>query len=179
MLKRILKGVVYFLGICCLISIICAACEDEEATTYIENTGPNEAVLVVPEEPDSEVKIAPKQETVKELNLYDLRDLIDGLAKDSFNSRGVQYSVAVDEENNAINFIVNLSAIEMAQSVNTSAWTELIDSMTYYSDEVLDTFKLLEREDVNFTISVGDISLDRYYILIVNSELIYNVENDL
>ena len=178
MLKRIGKGFLWFLGLCIITGMLGSACENKE-TTAVKEQPKEETVLVTPEEPDSEVKIAPKQETVKELNLYDLRDLIDGLAKDSFDSRGVQYSVVVDEENNAINFIVNLSAIEMAQSVNTSAWTELIDSMTYYSDEVLDTFKLLEREDVNFTISVGDISLDRYYILIVNSELIYNVENDL
>lgn len=61
MLKRLFKGFIYFLGICCLISILAAACEDEEATTYIEHTGPNEATLVVPEEPDSEVEIIPAE----------------------------------------------------------------------------------------------------------------------
>lgn len=63
MLKRIFKGIVYFLGICTLICILAAACEDEE-TTYIEHTGPNEAVLVVPEEPDSEVEIVVPETTV-------------------------------------------------------------------------------------------------------------------
>lgn len=61
MLKRLFKGFIYFLGICCLISILAAACEDEETTTYIEHTGPNEATLVVPEEPDSEVEIIPAE----------------------------------------------------------------------------------------------------------------------
>ena len=62
MLKRIFKGFIYFLGICTLICILAAACEDEE-TTYVEHTGPNEAVLVVPDEPDSEVEvIVPEQE---------------------------------------------------------------------------------------------------------------------
>lgn len=63
MLKRIFKGIVYFLGICTLICILAAACEDEE-TTYVEHTGPNEAVLVVPEEPDSEVEIVVPETTV-------------------------------------------------------------------------------------------------------------------
>ena len=56
MFKRIFKGIIYFLGIITLISILVAACEDEN-TAYIEHTGPNEAVLVVPEEPDSEVEV--------------------------------------------------------------------------------------------------------------------------
>ena len=63
MLKRIFKGIVYFLGICTLICILAAACEDEE-TTYVEHTGPNEAVLVIPEEPDSEVEIIEPETTV-------------------------------------------------------------------------------------------------------------------
>lgn len=61
MIKRLFKGFIYFLGICALISILAAACEDEEAT-YVEHTGPNEAVLVVPEEPDSEVEVVPEKE---------------------------------------------------------------------------------------------------------------------
>ena len=65
MLKRIFKGIVYFLGICTLICILAAACEDEE-TTYVEHTGPNEAVLVVPDEPDSEVEIVVPEEEYEE-----------------------------------------------------------------------------------------------------------------
>lgn len=62
MIKKLFKGFIYFLGICTLISILAAACEDEEAT-YIEHTGPNEAILVVPEESDSEVEVVvPKEE---------------------------------------------------------------------------------------------------------------------
>ena len=61
MLKRLFKGFIYFLGICAFIGLLAAACEDEEATTYIEHTGPNEATLVVPEEPDSEVEITPAE----------------------------------------------------------------------------------------------------------------------
>ncbi len=57
MLKRIFKIVVYFLGLCTLVSLICTACFDDETTTYIENVGPNEATLVVPDEPDSEVEV--------------------------------------------------------------------------------------------------------------------------
>ena len=38
MIKKLFKGFIYFLGICALISILAAACEDEE-TTYIEHTG--------------------------------------------------------------------------------------------------------------------------------------------
>ena len=56
MLKRLFKGLIYFLGIVTLLSILCAACEDEEVT-YVEHTGPNDAVLVIPEEPDSEVEV--------------------------------------------------------------------------------------------------------------------------
>lgn len=65
MLKRIFKGIVYFLGILTLISIICAACSDEE-TSYIENVGPNEAVLVVPDESDSEVEVIVPEEPVQQ-----------------------------------------------------------------------------------------------------------------
>lgn len=65
MLKRIFKGFIYFLGICTLICILAAACEDEE-TTYVEHTGPNEAVLVVPDEPDSEVEIVVPEEEYEE-----------------------------------------------------------------------------------------------------------------
>ena len=61
MIKKLFKGFIYFLGICTLISILAAACEDEE-TTYVEHTGPNEAVLVVPEEPDSEVEVIVPEE---------------------------------------------------------------------------------------------------------------------
>lgn len=61
MLKRLFKGFIYFLGICAFIGLLAAACEDEETTTYIEHTGPNEATLVVPEEPDSEVEIIPAE----------------------------------------------------------------------------------------------------------------------
>ena len=60
MIKRIFKGFIYFLGICCLISIIAAACEDEEATYVKTDQG---TVMVIPEEPDSEVEIVePEQE---------------------------------------------------------------------------------------------------------------------
>lgn len=65
MLKRIFKVVVYFLGICTLIGIICAACSDEE-TSYVENVGPNEAILVVPDEPDSEVEVVVPEEEPQE-----------------------------------------------------------------------------------------------------------------
>jgi hypothetical protein len=61
MLKRLFKGFIYFLGICCLISILAAACEDEEAT-YVETE--QGAVMVIPDEPDSEVEIIePEQES--------------------------------------------------------------------------------------------------------------------
>jgi hypothetical protein len=61
MLKRLFKGLIYFLGICCLISILAAACEDEEAT-YVETE--QGAVMVIPDEPDSEVEIIePEQES--------------------------------------------------------------------------------------------------------------------
>ena len=60
MLKRLFKGLIYFLGICCLISILVAACEDEEAT-YVETE--QGSVMVIPDEPDSEVEIIePEQE---------------------------------------------------------------------------------------------------------------------
>ena len=65
MIKKLFKGFIYFLGICTLISILAAACEDEEAT-YVEHTGPNEAVLVVPEEPDSEVEVVVPEEEYEE-----------------------------------------------------------------------------------------------------------------
>ena len=58
MLKRLFKGLIYFLGICCLISILAAACEDEE-TTYVETE--QGAVMVIPDEPDSEVEIIPAE----------------------------------------------------------------------------------------------------------------------
>ncbi len=65
MLKRLFKGFVYFLGICVLVSALATACEDEEAT-YVEHTGPNDAVLVVPEEPDSEVEVVVPEEEYEE-----------------------------------------------------------------------------------------------------------------
>jgi hypothetical protein len=58
MLKRLFKGFIYFLGICCLISILAAACEDEEATYVDTEQG---SVMVIPEEPDSEVEIIPEE----------------------------------------------------------------------------------------------------------------------
>ena len=58
MLKRLFKGFIYFLGICCLISILAAACEDKEAT-YVETD--QGAVMVIPDEPDSEVEIIPAE----------------------------------------------------------------------------------------------------------------------
>lgn len=64
MIKRLFKGFIYFLGICTLISILAAACEDEEAA-YVEHTGPNEAVLVAPEEPDSEVEVVVPEEKIE------------------------------------------------------------------------------------------------------------------
>lgn len=65
MFKRLFKGFIYFLGIVTLLSMLCAACEDEE-TTYVEHTGPNEAVLIVPEEPDSEVEVVVPEEPVQQ-----------------------------------------------------------------------------------------------------------------
>ncbi len=61
MIKTIFKAIVYILGLITLISILAAACSDEEQT-YIESTGPNEAVLVVPDEPDSEVEVIVPEE---------------------------------------------------------------------------------------------------------------------
>lgn len=54
MIKKLFKGFIYFLGICALISILAAACEDEEAT-YVETE--QGTVMVIPDEPDSEVQI--------------------------------------------------------------------------------------------------------------------------
>lgn len=61
MFKKVFKGVIYFLGVCCLISILATACDDEGTTTHIEHTGPNEATLVIPEEPDSEIEVVPAE----------------------------------------------------------------------------------------------------------------------
>ena len=67
MFKRLFKGFIYFLGIVTLISMIATACvgSKEEEETYIEHTGPNEAVLVIPEEPDSEVEVIIPEEKVE------------------------------------------------------------------------------------------------------------------
>jgi hypothetical protein len=65
MLKRLFKGFIYFLGICAFIGLLLSACEDEDAT-YVEHTGPNDAVLVVPEEPDSEVEVVVPEENYEE-----------------------------------------------------------------------------------------------------------------
>ncbi len=61
MFKKLFKGFIYFLGICTLICILAAACENED-TSRIEKTE-NGATIVIPDEPDSEVEIiAPEDE---------------------------------------------------------------------------------------------------------------------
>ncbi len=61
MIKRIFKGFIYFLGICAFIGLLATACEDEE-TAYIDSQGSkDEAVLVIPDEPDSEVEVIPAE----------------------------------------------------------------------------------------------------------------------
>lgn len=55
MIKKLFKGFIYFLGICALISILAAACEDEEAASYVETD--QGTIMVIPEDPDSEVQI--------------------------------------------------------------------------------------------------------------------------
>jgi hypothetical protein len=65
MLKRLFKGFIYFLGICAFVGLLLSACEDEDAT-YVEHTRPNDAVLVVPEEPDSEVEVVVPEENYEE-----------------------------------------------------------------------------------------------------------------
>ena len=66
MLKRLFKGFIYFLGLCAFISLLATACSDEVEQTYVEHTGPNDAVLVIPEEPDSEVEVVVPEEEPQE-----------------------------------------------------------------------------------------------------------------
>lgn len=63
MLKRLFKGFIYFLGFVTLIALICSACTDDEANdSYIEHKDKNQAELVVPDEPDSEVEVVEPEE---------------------------------------------------------------------------------------------------------------------
>ena len=63
MLKRLFKGFIYFLGFVTLIALICSACTDDEANdSYIEHKDKNQVELVVPDEPDSEVKVVKPEE---------------------------------------------------------------------------------------------------------------------
>ena len=70
MIKAIFKGLVYFLGLCTLIGLLSAACEDEsvDQTKLVETDQGN--IMIVPEEPDSEVEFIPAEpEIVEEYNV--------------------------------------------------------------------------------------------------------------
>lgn len=64
MFKRTLKGIIYFCGVIFILSILAAACSDEE----IENTQTIDTdkgtIMVIPDEPDSEVEIIEPETTV-------------------------------------------------------------------------------------------------------------------
>jgi hypothetical protein len=61
MIKKILKGIVYFLGVCTLVSLICTACFDDETSVGTVETD-NGVTMIIPEEPDSEVEIVQPEE---------------------------------------------------------------------------------------------------------------------
>jgi hypothetical protein len=73
MLKRLLKGVVYVLGTITLISLLASACSDEKVEQAKVVETEQGAVMIIPEEPDSEVEIIPA-EPEEEMQKFTLVD---------------------------------------------------------------------------------------------------------
>jgi hypothetical protein len=112
MLKRLFKGFIYFLGICAFVGLLLSACEDEDAT-YVEHTGPNDAVLVVPEEPDSEVEVVVPEENYEEDFVFvegpvavpgEFSSVITGVVKNNTNKTYdyLQISFTLYDENDNV-----------------------------------------------------------------------------
>lgn len=65
MIKKIGKGIIYFLGVCTLIGLLASACASEEVENAQAVATDKGTIMVIPEEPDSEVEIIVPEEKVE------------------------------------------------------------------------------------------------------------------
>lgn len=180
MIKKIGKGIIYFLGICSLIGLLASACASEEVENAQTIPTDKGTVMVIPEEPDSEVKIIPQEKNDYE-RLAEAEQLLDTFAYDSFGKADIPYAIESEKDGNAliVYLRVHIDAEAVIPYVGTDSWYTLISEMTEASGNARSLFEISGYEDIHVSFMIGDFNLDRYYYSTLDSEVVYNIENEL
>lgn len=180
MIKRIGKGIIYFLGVCTLIGLLASACASEEVENAQTINTDKGTVMVIPEEPDSEVKMIPQEKNDYE-RLVEAEQLLDTFAYDSFGKADIPYAIESEKDGEAliVYLRVHIAAEEVIPYVGTDSWYELIYEMTEASSSVRYLFEVSGYEDIHVSFMIGDFDLDRYYYGTVDDQVVYNIEDEL
>ena len=180
MIKRIGKGIIYFLGVCTLIGLLASACASEEVENTQTITTDKGTIMVIPEEPDSEVKMIPQEKNNYE-RLAEAEQLLDTFAYDSFGKADIPYAIESEKDGEAliVYLRVHIAAKEVIPYVGTDSWYTLISEMKEASGNARRLFEVSGYEDIHVSFMIGDFNLDRYYYSTLDSTVVYNIENEL
>ena len=140
MIKTIFKAIVYCLGLFTLIGILASACVDEEVKTEQIETN-NDVTMIVPEEPDSEVKIVPAEpeETEETLNSFVIADnelvkvsVIDAYEDTTWGEVGFEVEIVNKTD---MTLMVAVDDVSVNGVMNDPFWaTEVAAGKTAYSN---------------------------------------------
>ena len=180
MIKRIGKGIIYFLGVCSLIGLLASACASEEVENTQTVTTDKGTIMVIPEEPDSEVEMIPQDKNDYE-RLAEAEQLLDTYAYKSFGKADIPYEIESEKVGNTlvVYLRVHMDAEAVIPYVGTDSWYTLIDEVIEASSNARCLFEISGYEDVHVSFLIGDFNLDKYYYGTLDSEVIYNIENEL
>lgn len=139
MIKGIFKIIVYGLGLFTLVGMLASACVDEGVETEQIETN-NDITMIVPEEPDSEVKIVPAEpeETEESLNSFVIVDnelvkvsIIDAYEDTTWGEVGFEVEIVNKTD---IALMVAVDDVSVNGVMNDPFWaTEVAAGKTAYS----------------------------------------------
>lgn len=105
------------------------------------------------------------------------KQLIESVAEKSMGD--ARYTVIINEENNTIMHIYHLDMANASQGVYTSQWDELVEisaETSFKGKEALESYGLT---DVNYSYIIGDMDEDRYFVVTLNGNIVYNMKDEL
>lgn len=138
MIKAIFKGLVYFLGLCTLIGLLSAACADEDVDQAKLVETDQGTVMVIPEEPDSEVEFVPAEpeEEMQKFTLVDNElvqvNIVNIYEDPMWNEVGFEMEIINKTD---IMLMVSIDDVSVNGVMNDPFWaTEVAPGKTAYSN---------------------------------------------
>ena len=141
----------------------------QEEQEVIEDESLNEEVR------NGEYQLDNKNEEKVDIN--DLYDLTKQIINESYEG-GFDYTLEIVGDDTII-FIVDLSTEEVANSITNGSWDDLVKNGIYMCEETVDAYRRLGNDNVHFSLMIGDKSIDKVYLAILDDTIIYNVADEM